>query len=63
MFIKGGAKILVIDDEYVLRQSIVAYLEDSGFTVFDCDNGTKGLEIFYKDKNTTFYCLLSIRYN
>ena len=46
----GGAKILTIDDEYVLRQSIVAYLEDSGFTVFESDNGASGLETFYREK-------------
>ncbi len=50
MALSSGAKILTIDDEYVLRQSIVAYLEDSGFTVFESDNGVSGLEVFYKEK-------------
>jgi len=45
-----GAKILTIDDEFALRQSIVAYLEDSGFTVLEGNNGREGLEIFKREK-------------
>ena len=45
-----SAKILTIDDEYVLRQSIVAYLEDSGFAVCEGKNGQDGLEVFYREK-------------
>jgi len=44
------AKILTIDDEFLLRQSIVAYLEDSGFTVLEAENGRSGLEIFRAEK-------------
>lgn len=50
MGLSSGAKILTIDDEPVLRQSIVAYLEDSGFTVLESDNGISGLELFYSEK-------------
>lgn len=50
MALSSGAKILTIDDEYVLRQSVVAYLEDSGFTVIESDNGVSGLELFYKEQ-------------
>ena len=50
MLERRPAKILTIDDEYVLRQSIVAYLEDSGFEVFEGENGIDGLEIFRKEK-------------
>ena len=50
MKLSSGTKILVIDDEYILRRSLVAYLEDSGFTVVESDNGLSGLEIFYKEK-------------
>lgn len=45
-----SAKILTIDDEFVLRQSIVAYLEDSGFTVVEGENGRHGLEVFREEK-------------
>lgn len=41
-----GPKILVIDDEASLLQSIIAYLEDSGFIVFSAVNGKLGLEVY-----------------
>ena len=41
----SDAKILLIDDEALIRQSIAAYLEDSGFTVFQADDGPKGLKM------------------
>lgn len=43
-------KILSIDDEYMIRRTIVAYLEDSGFTMFEAENGRQGLEVFRKEK-------------
>ena len=46
----ASARILTIDDEYVLRQSIVAYLEDSGFTVYEGENGRDGLDVFRREK-------------
>lgn len=44
------AKILSIDDETVLRESIVCYLEDSGFDVLEACNGKEGLEVFRQEK-------------
>lgn len=41
-------KLLVVDDETIVRQSIVAYLEDSGFDVIEANNGRLGLELFKK---------------
>ena len=38
------AKVLVIDDEAGVRNSIVAYLEDSGFHTMEADNGLRGVE-------------------
>ena len=35
--------LLVIDDDYLFRQSIVAYLEDSGYEVHEAENGQVGL--------------------
>ena len=49
-------KILVIDDETLVRQSIVAYLEDSGFQVLDADNGALGLEIFTQEEPDLILC-------
>ena len=39
-------KLLVIDDDVGVRQSFVAYLEDSGFEVYDAPDGAAGLELF-----------------
>ncbi|GFK96052.1 Cyclic di-GMP phosphodiesterase Gmr [Fundidesulfovibrio magnetotacticus] len=40
------ATVLTIDDEEVIRRSFQAYLEDSGFTVLQAQNGRIGLEVF-----------------
>ncbi len=39
-------KILTIDDEFYIRQSIRTYLEDYGFNVVEAENGRVGLEMF-----------------
>ena len=38
-------QILVIDDDDVVRQSIVAYLEDSGFSVKEAPDGRTGIDL------------------
>ena len=38
------ATVLVIDDEALIRQSITTYLGDSGFTVWEADDGPNGLK-------------------
>ncbi len=43
-------KILVIDDEPVIRESITAYLEDSGFIVCQAGDGGKGLSVFRAER-------------
>ena len=37
-------RVLAIDDEPVVRESIAAYLEDSGFDVIQAGNGQEGLQ-------------------
>lgn len=39
-----STRILTIEDEPLLRQTIVAYLEDSGFSVMEAEDGRVGLE-------------------
>ena len=39
-------KLLIIDDDTIVRQNIVAYLEDSGFQVFQASDGPSGLASF-----------------
>ncbi len=44
------SKILVIDDEQFIRQSIAAFFMDYDYTVFEAENGKIGLEVFRKEK-------------
>lgn len=46
----SGRKLLIIDDDTIVRQSIVVYLEDSGFEVFQAADGPSGLESFRNNK-------------
>jgi sigma-B regulation protein RsbU (phosphoserine phosphatase) len=46
----SGRKILLIDDDRIVRESIAAYLEDSGFSVIETDDGQKGFELFLDAK-------------
>ena len=39
-------KILVVDDDVIVRQSLVAYLEDSGFEVLEAGEGKTALTTF-----------------
>jgi PAS domain S-box-containing protein len=39
-------KILTIEDEPYIRQSIKSFLEDYGFVVFEAENGQQGVEVF-----------------
>src|SRR3989339_49193 len=52
-------KILTIDDESYIRQSIRTYLEDYEFTVFEAENGKKGIEVF--DREHPDLVLLDLR--
>ncbi len=52
-------KILTIDDEVYIRQSIRTYLEDYDFTVFEAENGKKGIEVF--DREHPDLVLLDLR--
>jgi DNA-binding NtrC family response regulator len=42
-------KILVIDDEPLIRETMAAYLEDSGFIVCQAGDGTEGLAVFRRE--------------
>jgi len=43
-------KILVVDDDPLMRKSAAVYLQDAGYTVLQADNGRKGLETFRTEK-------------
>ncbi len=42
----AGTKVLIVDDDTFLRESIATYLEDSDFEVAEAENGRVGLEKF-----------------
>jgi DNA-binding NtrC family response regulator len=41
-----SARILIVDDEAIIRESISTYLEDSGFSVMTASDGLEGLNHF-----------------
>jgi len=43
-------RILVIDDDEIVREVLVEYLENEGYEVIACSNGYRGLELFKSDK-------------
>lgn len=45
-----NASVLCIDDEEYFRYNICDFLEDSGYTVFNAENGKDGLESFYRHR-------------
>ena len=49
-------RILIIDDEPQLRQSVRVYLEDSGFEVIEAQDGEEGLALFRSMKP---HCVLT----
>jgi len=55
----SNVKILTIEDESYIRQSIRTYLEDYGFVVIEAENGRKGLELF--DQESVDLVLLDLR--
>ncbi|MHC5352325.1 two-component system response regulator RssB [Metapseudomonas furukawaii] len=51
-----SAKLLIIDDDEVVRASLAAYLEDSGFSVRQASNGLQGLQIFEHERPDLVIC-------
>ncbi len=51
-----SGRVLVIDDEDIVRDSIVAYLEDSGFDVLEAENGLEGIAIFKSQSPDIVLC-------
>jgi serine phosphatase RsbU (regulator of sigma subunit) len=54
------AKILTIEDESPIRDGIVAYLEDSGFTMLEAADGPGGLEVFRQEHPDVVLCDLRL---
>lgn len=51
-----SAKLLIIDDDDVVRASVAAYLEDSGFEVRQANNGAQGLKAFESERPDVVIC-------
>lgn len=51
-----SATLLIIDDDEVVRASLAAYLEDSGFHVLQADNGLQGLHVFEQQRPDLVVC-------
>jgi len=49
-------KILLIDDDTIVRESIAAYLEDSGFEVTEAVDGQRGFDLFLKEQPGLIIC-------
>lgn len=52
----SSATLLIIDDDNVVRASLAAYLEDSGFNVLLASNGLQGLEVFEREQPDLLIC-------
>lgn len=50
------SRLLVIDDEAMVRESMVAYLEDSGYQVVAVDSGQAGLEVLEQQDIDLILC-------
>lgn len=50
------AKLLIIDDDEVVRASVAAYLEDSGFAVLQAGNGAEGLRCYEAEQPQLVIC-------
>ena len=55
-----NAKILTIEDESPIRNGIVTYLGDSGFTMLEANDGVSGLEIFRREGPDVVLCDLRL---
>ncbi|WP_257294170.1 SpoIIE family protein phosphatase [Endozoicomonas sp. YOMI1] len=51
-----GSTILVIDDDTIVRESIVAYLKGIGFKTHEAGNGQQGLHIFRECQPDLILC-------
>ncbi|MDZ7762542.1 MAG: sigma 54-interacting transcriptional regulator [Desulfovermiculus sp.] len=47
---KPSTKLLIIDDDPVVRESVAVYLEDSGFDVIEAEDGFQGLKLFRQSR-------------
>jgi sigma-B regulation protein RsbU (phosphoserine phosphatase) len=56
MPVSEGTRILVVDDDPTLRESVVAYLEDSGFDTLQAGDGRQALDVFRAQRPDAMLC-------
>ncbi len=56
----GPARILTIEDEQPVRSGIVAYLQDSGFSVLEANDGASGIDAFRREHPDVVLCDLRL---
>ena len=55
-----SARILTIEDEQPVRSGIVAYLQDSGFSVLEANDGATGIATFRREHPDVVLCDLRL---
>ncbi|MGB7932787.1 MAG: hypothetical protein WCH04_11295 [Gammaproteobacteria bacterium] len=55
------ARILTIEDEQPVRSGIVAYLQESGFSVLEATDGLSGIATFRASIRTLFCMICTCR--
>jgi PAS domain S-box-containing protein len=58
--ISGSGRILVVDDEEIMRITAQIILENLGYTVLLAENGKKAVELFHKEENKIDLVLLDM---
>jgi CheY-like chemotaxis protein len=58
--ISGSGRILVVDDEEIMRVTAQIILENLGYTVLLAENGKKAVELFHKEDNKIDLVLLDM---
>ncbi|TCS39937.1 response regulator [Reinekea marinisedimentorum] len=52
----NDSTLLIVEDEQAIRESIVAYFEDSGYRILEASNGSEGLSIFESKQPDLVIC-------
>ena len=52
----SACKLLLIDDDTIVRESIAAYLDDSGFNVVEAQDGQEGYSLFKEENPDLIIC-------
>lgn len=53
-------KIVMIEDEFDIRDAVMSWLQFEGYTVFGAENGKQGLQIIYQENPDLVLCDISM---